>query len=466
MKKKNAVCQIVSFMIFCLLITALPQGSLYANNLKATKTSINKSIEAVGQYINWDGVSNVSQFLDTNKELCFAYDNGKNVSVVKTKNGKQLSGILKLKKKTSLFGAITCDEEGNYYVVTGRKNAGTNTKKNTVFITRYDANGKETGSVGDNGSASMGPYSSDNFNTQIPFDGGNCDIAVNGDYVAVNYARKMYSGHQSNSLFLINKQTMKKFHVEKYYNSHSFAQRVIPFQNRFLLASEGDCYSRAFSIALTELPTDYTYQFVHQDYDIFHFWVKKGTLDNWDMGTLNDNFAHIGGVAQLNNQQAALVATSAKSLNKNAAKENEQLFIQIFDPTKDLDGENGLTYITSGVRSGLSGENGTTKVEDFGVKWLTNYSKSYTIENPQVVSTDTGKYVILFERYKKYNYQGVFSMIVDSKGNVIQKAKKLSKTACLNPCRMPVYSNGYVSWVGNKYGSYKNAIYVYQYAVK
>lgn len=459
MNKKNIASKIAFLMLLCVLI-ALPQDNFYANDLKASKTSVNKSIEAVGQYINWDGVSNVSQFLDKNNELCFAYDNGKYVSVIKTKNGKQLSGILKLKKKAPLYGAITCDPEGNYYIVTGRENSGTNTNKKTVFITRYDESGKETGSVGDNGN------SSGLFYTKLPFYGGNCDIAVNGDYVAVNYARLMYSDHQSNSLILINKQTMEKFRVWKYYNSHSFAQRVIPFQNRFLLASEGDCYSRAFSVALTEAPTDDTYQFIHQDYDIFHFWVKKGTLDNWDMGTLNDNFAHMGGVAQLNNQQAALVATSAKSLNKKAAKENEQLFIQIFDPTKDLDGENGLTYITSGVRSGLSGENGTTKVEDFGVKWLTNYSKSYTIENPQVVSTDNGKYVILFERYKNYNFQGVFSVIVDSNGKVVQKVTKISKTAYLNPCRIPVYSNGCVSWVGNKYGSSKNSIYIYRYAVK
>lgn len=465
MKKKNTIRRIALFMLLCILI-ALPQGNLYAADVKATKTSVNKSITAVGQYVNWDGVSNVSQFLDENNRFCFAYDNGNYVSVVKTKNGKQISGTVKLKKKTSIYGAVTCDQDGNYYVVTGRKNSGNNTNKNTVFITKYDAAGKEIASVGDNGSSSMGPYPSDRFFTKIPFEAGNCDIAVNGDYVAVNYARKMYSGHQSNSLFLINKQTMKKYSVEKYYNSHSFAQRVIPFENRFLLASEGDCYSRSFSVALTDAPADYEYKFVHQDYDIFHFWVKRGTFDKWDMSTLNNNFAHMGGVAQLDNQQAALVAISAKSLNKNAAKENEQLFIQIFDPTKDLDGENGLTYITSGVRSGLSGENGTTKVEDFGVKWLTNYSKSYSIENPQVVGTDNGKYVILFERYKNYNYQGIFSMIVDSKGNVIQKATKLSKTARLNPCRMPVYSDGYVTWAGNKYGSGKKTVYVYRYAVK
>ena len=59
MKKKNTKRRIALFMLLCILI-ALPQGNLYAADVKATKTSVNKTITAVGQYVNWDGVSNVS----------------------------------------------------------------------------------------------------------------------------------------------------------------------------------------------------------------------------------------------------------------------------------------------------------------------------------------------------------------------------------------------------------------------
>ena len=92
---KNAVRQSILFMLLCVLI-AFPQGNLYAADLKAVKTSVNKTIMPVGQYVNWDGVSNVSQFLDEDNRFCFAYDNGNYVSVVKTKNGKQISGTVKL----------------------------------------------------------------------------------------------------------------------------------------------------------------------------------------------------------------------------------------------------------------------------------------------------------------------------------------------------------------------------------
>ena len=457
MKQTYKAKRIITFALILSILAVLSPSEVHAKIFTETQTSVKIKIEAMGQYINWDGVSNVSQFLDEKGELCFAFDNGKYVSVVKTKNGKPASKDIKLKKKSSIFGAVTCDKNGNFYVVSGRANSGTDTSKKTIYITKYNKSGKLLQSVADNGSSSLASYYDKGFYTKIPFKGGNCDVCIQGDYLAVNYAREMYSGHQSNSLFLINIRTMKKVHVDNYYNSHSFAQRVIPYNDSFLLASEGDCYSRAFALSLVDPKSP-----VANNYDIFHFWVKKGTLDNWDMWTLNNNFAHMGGIATGGQNQAAFVATSVKSLNKNAAKENEQLFIQIFDPNADLTTANG--YITSGTRSGLSGKNGDENVTDYGVKWLTNYNKTYTIENPQIVATDAGNYVILFERYKKYSYQGVYAIVVDAKGNVIQKTKKLAASAYLTPCRMPVYSKGKVWWAGNK--TKGTDIYIYSYAVK
>ena len=459
MKQTYKATRIITFALILSILAVLSPSEVHAKIFTETQTSVKIKIEAMGQYINWDGVSNVSQFLDEKGELCFAFDNGKYVSVVKTKNGKPASKDIKLKKKSSIFGAVTCDKNGNFYVVSGRANSGTDTSKKTIYITKYNKSGKLLQSVADNGSSSLASYYDKGFYTKIPFKGGNCDVCIQGDYLAVNYAREMYSGHQSNSLFLINIRTMKKVHVDNYYNSHSFAQRVIPYNDSFLLASEGDCYSRAFALSLVDPKSP-----VANNYDIFHFWVKKGTLDNWDMWTLNNNFAHMGGIATGGQNQAAFVATSVKSLNKNAAKENEQLFIQIFDPAKNL--EQASSYITSGSRSGLSGPNGQTKVKNYGVKWLTNYNSSYQIQNPQVVSTDSGKYVILFERYKNQKFEGVFYLIVNKEGKILRKITKLSQTAMLNPCRMPVYSNGEVLWCGNKYNDSTNCIYIYRLAAK
>ena len=82
------------------------------------------------------------------------------------------------------------------------------------------------------------------------------------------------------------------------------------------------------------------------------------------------------------------------------------------------------------------------------------------------MSTDSGKYVILFERYKNQKFEGVFYLIVNKEGKILRKITKLSQTARLNPCRMPVYSNGEVLWCGNKYNDSTNCIYIYRLAAK
>lgn len=445
-------------LAFCgVLMTSVV--STQAATLQAQKTGIKQDItSATGWYSNWDGVSDGAQFLDAQGNVCAAYNKKNTVVIVKTRNGKPLKKTITLKKAAPIFGAVTCDQDGNYYVVTGKTNNTSDTTKETVFVSKYDATGKLVATVGDNGSSSLAYYYGERFYTKIPFDGGNCDIAVNGDYVAVNYARKMYSEHQSNSLLLVNRKMMQKESVSSYYNSHSFSQRVVAWGDGFLLASEGDCYDRAFTVSEVKNAGNWNCD----SQNIFSFWISKGAFDRYDMYEVNENFARMGGIAVGSEQNAALVARSVPSLSSKAKNENQQLFIQIFNPSADLNTPGA--YVTSGTRSGLGGNNGDEQVTDYGVKWLTNYSKTYSIDNPQVTVTDAGNYVVLFERYKKYNYQGVYAIVVDAKGNVAQKATKVSATAYLNPCRMPVYSNGKVWWTGNK--TKGKDTYLFSYVVK
>lgn len=420
------------------------------------KTSIAKDIKAIGVYANWDGVSNVVQFVDKNGNFCFAYDNEDEVVIVKTDAEGKVSGKkLKLKKEHSLFGNVMCDDKGNYYLVTGEENPGTDTDVETVFISKYSSKGKLISTVGDNGSSSLASYYGTNFYTKYPFDAGNCHMAINNGILSVNYARKMYSGHQSNSVFSVDTKTMKKVNTGVMYESHSFAQRVVPFKKGFAYASEGDCYERAFTINTDSLNNSGI------EKQVFHFWVSKGAFDRYDMFEVNDNFAHMGGLANLDDNVVALVGTSVKSLNSDAYNETEQLFIQVFDPdTKSTDAS---TYKTTGKRTGLGGKNGDEKVTDYGVKWLTNFGENVTISNPQVVAVN-GKAVVLFEKYENYKFVGTYYMVVKKNGKISKKATLYSKEAHLNPCTMPVYTNGKVQWVGNKEGSDK-AIFIFGISV-
>lgn len=71
----------------------------------------------MGQYINWDGVSNVSQFLDEKGELCFAFDNGKNhlYEYIIQKCREQISNV-----QTGIFGAdmqISLTNDGPFTII-------------------------------------------------------------------------------------------------------------------------------------------------------------------------------------------------------------------------------------------------------------------------------------------------------------------------------------------------------------
>lgn len=437
----------------------LAAGMTFSSGISAyaassvVETSVSESIRAEGVYKNWDGVSNVAQFKDKNGNFCFAYDDDDYVVVVRTnKKGNVLKKRIKLKKQHPIFGTVLSDKDGNFYVVTGEENKGSNKNKETVFISKYSSSGKHIKTVGDDGRSSLGYWYDDSFNTQLPFEGGNCAAEINGNLLSVNYARSMYSGHQSNSVFTINISTMKEVAAGIHYNSHSFAQRVTAFKNGFLYASEGDCYDRAFTISsyVNSSNTD-------NSKNSFHFWVPKGTFDDYDMLVLNNNFAHMGAIVNVNDKYGALVGTSVKSLNSDAKKENEQLFIQIFDPSKSLNSSSA--YVTSGTRSGVSGPNGDEKVTNYGVKWLTDVGSKVKISNPQAVATKKGNIVILYEKRTSGKYYGVYYMVVNSKGEVTKKETKFTSKGHLNPCTMPVYANGKVCWAGNKTGSKTVCIY-------
>lgn len=471
--KKLRILSVILALVTSVVLISVPAG---ADSGAVKKLTLSKSVIAMGEYSNWDGVSNVSQFLSASGEPYCAYDSGDGyVTVIRTKDGLELKKKIKLKKTHPLFGTVISDKDGNYYLVTGEENKGSVTSKETVFISKYSSSGKLLATVGDNGSSSLDYYYDGSFYTKLPFDGGNCDAAIYGDVLAVNYAREMYGGHQSNSLFAVNINTMEKVSLGVWYNSHSFAQRAMTTKNGFLFVSEGDAYNRAFTVYSANMSGNKLSS--SNEGDVFHFWVEKSAGDKGNMFVLNDNFAHLGGIVSLPDGKAALAATSAKSLNKKAADESEELFIQIFDPSKNL--SSSSAYVTSGTRSGLSGINGDQNVTDYGVKWLTAFGDKAAVSSPQVVATDDGKIVVLYERRTKktvkmnsgsaYNtteYSGVYYIVLDKNGKVLQKAKRFSKTAMLNPCEMPVCSGNSIYWFANDNNDSSRSVYLNTLTIK
>lgn len=425
--------------------------TLYAHwvnsQLSVNNLGISHIVQPLGRYLNWAGISTVSQFADEQGRFCFAFCDGNTVTITQV-NDTKITKIIQVPKLHPLLGAAACDDQGNLYLVWGHENEGTDTTVNTIFVSKYSPNGEFIAAVGGNGSEGLAPYDNDSSYTKIPFRAGNCDVAVNGNLLLVNYAREMYSGHQSNGIFAVNTDDMTVNTNFVNYNSHSFDQRVTPFQSTggFLIQSQCDCFPRAFTTAVTNSSS------ASAKVESFHFWVQKGTLDAYDMSLLNKTYARLGNILDAGGK-AALVCSSARSLSEKALDESYDVFIQIFDPTGKMDDANN--YTTSGTRSGFGGGNGDTAVTDYGVKWLTNFAETdKTVDVVQAVTTDSGNIVVLYELYTKItrSYDSTWYMILDTSGNVVCESRNLGDVR-LNIDEDPVYINKTVQWVSNIEGS-------------
>ena len=352
----------VKMLLFVTLCWLLTGGA--AASLTSVPTGIEHRVASKGSYVNWAGVSSVSQFADENGKFCFAVNEGEKVSVYKT-DGGNVTKKIEIANPYDSFGAATCDGDGYLYMVWGHNNETDDKSVSTIIVGKYTPEGALVASAGGNGSEGMAYYYDEDFYTKTPFDGGNCDVAINGDTLMVNYARKMYGGHQANTVFVADTKTMTVKKGVISYNSHSFDQRVTPYGKTggFLLESQGDCFPRGFATALTDGEKTLNEMLT------FNFWVQPNAYTEYDMYKLNVTRAKLGNILETS-QGAALVGASARSLSEAAMAEPYDLFVQAFDPAGKADGPD--SYFTSGVRSGLAGNDGDEEVTDYGVHWLTD----------------------------------------------------------------------------------------------
>lgn len=165
--------------------------TLYANwinsQLTVNNLGISHIVQSLGHYINWAGISTVSQFADEQGRFCFTFCDETTVTIIKV-DDTRITKTIQVPRLHPLLGAATCDDKGNLYLVWGHKNEGTDTTVSTIFVSKYSSNGELIATVGGNGSEGLASYYDDSFYTKIPFKSGNCDVAVNGNLLLVNYA--------------------------------------------------------------------------------------------------------------------------------------------------------------------------------------------------------------------------------------------------------------------------------------
>ncbi len=457
--KKRLLSILLSFVMVASL---LPVTAIAADSASSAPVMmefpLNQShqVYSVGRYSNWAGVSSASQFIDEQGRFCFATEKDGLVTVSRTEHGKVVDKV-SISNPYDSFGGAVCDSSGYLYLVWGDNNEGDDVTQNTIYVCKYTSDGKLVDSVGGNGSEGLDYYYGPNFYTKTPFEGGNCDIAINGNQLVVNYAREMYSGHQSNGIFTVDLSDMTVATGITNYNSHSFDQRVTPYgEDGFLLESLGDCYPRAFATAVTDASKSLSR--VKYVMETFHFWVEEGAYGRWDMYQLNTTRARLGNILETSSG-AALVAASARSLSENAKNEPYDVFVQVFDPTEDA--SDASAYITSGIRSGIAGRNGNENVTDYGVSWLTNLADTgKRLNEIQAVSLDSDTIAVFYELYQNGSFDSTWYLLLNGDGSVRQKAVNIGKVR-LNQDEDPVYAQGAIQWVSNRPYSIDNTDTVY-----
>lgn len=431
-KRTRILTFLCSIALLLWMLPALP--AMAADSISAVplvmEFPLNDShrVYSAGRYVNWAGVSSASQFIDDQGRFCFAADKGTYVTVYRTEHGKVVDTV-SIPNPYDSFGGAVCDSSGNLYLVWGKNNSTDDTTLSTIYVCKYTSDGTLVASVGKGG------------HTQFPFYGGNCDIAINGDLLVVNFARLMYNGHQANTLFTVALPTMTVAGGIATYNSHSFDQRVSPYgEAGFLLETHSDAYPRAFSTSVTDASQNLN------EMETFHFWVEEGAFDRYDMYQLNATRARLGNILETSSG-AALVAASARSLSESAKWESYDVFVQVFDPMGSA--SNSEDYVTSGVRSGIAGINGDQDTTDYGVAWLTNFAGTgKSAEVVQAVSLDLNTVAVLYEQYLNGSYDSTWYLLLNGDGSVRQEAVNIG-TVRLNVDEDPIYAQGAIQWVSN-----------------
>ncbi|MBP3293733.1 MAG: hypothetical protein J6N32_08265, partial [Clostridia bacterium] len=267
---------------------------------------------------NWGSVSPLQQFAYKNEGMAYAYLQDEMLHIVTP--GRHLT----LESKYPLLGDVISDSKGNFYVVWGKSNETNKTDTQTIFISKYTADGKHTKTTGFVGKSRMG----DDGNTKEPFSAGSCDSAIHDGVLMVTYARSMYNGHQSNNVVGVNTKDMSPVKFgdvwDVPYTSHSFNQRIIWSEHAqdFLYIDHGDAYDRGFMITLQ-----------NKVKRLFHFYLEANA--DYNMWIVNKTFAQMGELTETG-EGVVFVGASAKSIGEAAKEEKQNLFMQIFDPTKKV----------------------------------------------------------------------------------------------------------------------------------
>jgi hypothetical protein len=295
-----------------------------------------------------------------------------------------------------MFGAFTKDSEGNYYFFYAKEATrdmyatdAENEPENMAMV-KYSKSGNKIKTWK---SKPRPPGSGDGV--VVPFRTG-CRLEISGSMLAVHFARAMFkqadgSAHQAAYKFLLNKDTFESADNSMTFPlvSHSFNQFILPINNGFAFADQGDSYpQRAFNFA------KYTREQGNSRIPVlsaFSFLGEKGD---------NTTNAQMGGLAK-----TSVGYIFSGSYGETPNKRN--IFTLTFDES--------FTSISNPA-------------------YLAEAAGDVSVGNPKIVGIGSRQYLLLWELYKftspaanrqLSHYLSTKAQIVNEAGNPLSPVKDL-----------------------------------------
>lgn len=436
-------------------------------SLKSTSEKLYEKVTETEVVLNqfWSGLAPFSQFV-TPDGYGVAYHGEYMVTIYLYNKQLELYDTIILPKEYEELGAITCDEDGNFYAVYGKTNTSGSLYTTVISIVKYSSDGKRLASVNYQGSETANNQSNcAGSETRRPFYLGNCSVAVKNGLLVCTYSRMMMNGRQANMVHYVETDTMTKADIVPYYNENSLDNQVIATKDGgFLFVDHGDGYGRAFVVNKL---VDNKSSWNMEEAEVFHF--REGS----DRETgFNETYAQLGGIAELPNSYI-LVGASERTLSLETAPTNRNycgyseprdLFIQYLK--KDFYHYNEVVKNDIILRAGgfaVAGETRTAvgtkptdaltdlflteNTEDYGVIWLTDYTGDELVYNPKVVTTETGEVIILWQKvsFETNEILDTYYMMLDAYGEVLCEPVSLGVVP-LSTNEPVVYADGSVYW--------------------
>ena len=183
--------------------------------------------------------------VDTNAGETYIYEYSEDLRYIKA---------IKIPNEFQKLGAFAKDDEGNYYLFYADR--ATSKLAVNMALVKYDNDGNKLKTM----KLAANPQNSLD-GMRNPFSAGSCRLALSGSMLAVYFARQMFNGHQASYGFIVDKDTFERVdrgaatnaessgNSQIPYVSHSFNQFILPVDNGFIFADQGDVYPRCFGFA-------------------------------------------------------------------------------------------------------------------------------------------------------------------------------------------------------------------------